>query len=208
MFYINQFMEITPKFIAAVAINISLFLIIPVTEDIYSIFDETKTVKPQQKTMVAEVVKPEKKPEKKQRKPNIRDVNTSRAQSAKNPMKLSFSPDLTNASSGDGVGIASNDLQTEVFEEGEVDAPATPVYRPQIPYPQQAKKLGIEGSVLIQFSVGRDGKVKTIERVEAPHPSFKKEARKSVEKWKFNPAEKDGIPVESRLRQSIDFNLE
>jgi protein TonB len=196
------------RFCVVLLINFSLFLIIPVSQNIFSLFiDENKSEAPQRK-VVAELVKPPKQKEQQEKKSHIRNVATSSARSMQDPMKFKIAPDLSIAGSGEGAVIASEEMHAEVFEEGEVDEPATPVFQPKPGFPEKARKLAIEGEVALTFIVGVDGKVASIESISSPHSSFNMEIRKALEEWKFKPALKKGVPVSSKMSIIMDFGLD
>lgn len=75
-------------------------------------------------------------------------------------------------------------------------------------YPRDALRRGQEGFVVVEFTVQTDGSTADIEVVESePRNAFDREAMRAVSRWKFEPALRDGRPVESRLQHTIDFNL-
>lgn len=75
-------------------------------------------------------------------------------------------------------------------------------------YPALALRKGIEGEVTVEFTVGVDGSVSDIEIVDAsPHGVFDAAARRAIAGWAFRPAVRDGKPVATRVRQTLDFSL-
>ena len=75
-------------------------------------------------------------------------------------------------------------------------------------YPRDALRRGQEGYVVVEFTVQTDGSTADIKVVESePRNAFDREAIRAVSRWKFEPALRDGRPVESRLQHTIDFNL-
>ncbi len=205
---IMQLFGMLVKGVVVLAINVSLFLVIPVSHSLFGMFDEKKEEEVDQKRIVAEFVRPKEEKPKEPPKTRLRSVDASQSQPLQNPMKFKFTPDLAMGGAGDGVGIANEEMSAEVFESGEVDQQATPVYQPYPDFPDRAKQLGVEGEVTVTFVVGVDGMVRSIEEVNAPHPSLSSEVRKTVSSWKFNPAMNKGVPVESRMRIILDFGLE
>ncbi len=77
----------------------------------------------------------------------------------------------------------------------------------RISYPEEAKKAGIEGTVFIEFIIGKDGSVNEIRVVRGVHPLLDKEAIRVIKltdgMWK--PAEQRGKPVESRFVVPVVF---
>jgi protein TonB len=73
-------------------------------------------------------------------------------------------------------------------------------------YPPQAKKRRAEGWVELQFMVGADGVPRQIEVVRAqPAGMFDRAAIQALSRWKFKPAERDGVAVEARAKTTIAF---
>lgn len=188
-------------------INFSLFIIIPASK---SLFD---TVKEQPKTsvqkkIVAEFIKPKNKEIKEVKEIRIRKVtSTASNRGLQNPMKFNITPDLAPAGNGDGVAIGQHNFKAEVFEEGDVDETIVPVALPPISFPPSARKLGIEGEVILLFVVDEEGKVSEIESIRAPHVSFAEQIQQEIKQWRFKPARKNGVPVKCKVKQTIQFSL-
>ena len=75
-------------------------------------------------------------------------------------------------------------------------------------YPEECRKQGIEGRVVIKFVVNKDGSIVDAEAVKSPHPALAAEALrvvKSMPKWK--PAKEGGKVVRSRFNIPILFRL-
>ncbi len=209
MGFMASLMNVGFKLIIVVGINLSIFAIIPLSQEAFKKLagEDSKNEAPKRR-IVAEVVK--KKPPKKEkvRKSRIRSVKSSSGKSLQGKMDFKLSPDLAVAGGGSGAAIETDGMTAEVFEEGDVENPAVAVYFPQPPFPKEAKNLAISGEVKIVFIVGGDGMVANIEEIEAPHPSFEREIRNTFSTWKFNPATNNGIPVQSRKSIIIEFSLD
>lgn len=78
-----------------------------------------------------------------------------------------------------------------------------------LPYPKAAIDARMSGTVVLRVLVGADGLPKQveIERSDAG-PILDESAKKSVLAWEFNPAEKDGQPVEQWVLVPINFSLD
>ena len=75
-------------------------------------------------------------------------------------------------------------------------------------YPEECRKKGIEGRVVIKFVVNKDGSIVDAEAVKSPHPALSAEALrvvKSMPKWK--PAKEGGKVVRSRFNIPIMFRV-
>ncbi len=89
------------------------------------------------------------------------------------------------------------------------DGDAVPLVRVPPHYPERALTRGVEGRVLIQFTIDRVGNVKEAFVVAAEPPSiFDRAALDAVELWKYNPKVVDGQAVERPgMKIAIPFRL-
>lgn len=75
-------------------------------------------------------------------------------------------------------------------------------------FPPDEQRAGRSGRVVVRVLVGVDGRVKDIARVSATSDSFYDVARKrALDKWRFKPATRDGIPVEAWREVAVSFVL-
>lgn len=80
--------------------------------------------------------------------------------------------------------------------------------RKNMKYPEECRKQGIQGRVVISFVVNKDGSIVDLETVRSPHPALAEEGLrvvKSMPKWK--PAKEGGKVVRSRFNIPIMFRL-
>ncbi|HPG28673.1 MAG TPA: TonB family protein [Myxococcota bacterium] len=90
------------------------------------------------------------------------------------------------------------------------DGEAVPLVRVPPHYPERALARGLEGRVLVEFTIGRTGDV-THAHVVAfePSPIFNDAALEAVRQWRYSPRVVDGEPVEQPgQRVSIPFRRE
>ena len=81
--------------------------------------------------------------------------------------------------------------------------------RKNMKYPEECRKQGIQGRVVISFVVNKDGSIVDLETVRSPHPALAEEGLrvvKSMPKWK--PAKENGKVVRSRFNIPIMFRLD
>jgi len=75
-----------------------------------------------------------------------------------------------------------------------------------IKYPEDLKKAGIEGKVILSILVGTNGTVKKVKVLESsPYDTLDKLAVKAAYKLKFKPALKNGKPISVWIRLPIIF---
>jgi protein TonB len=133
-----------------------------------------------------------------------------RMQIAKQDQQMQALPDIdipkldVPLSGGEGIFIG-NFQQVDKTAEGDI-IPVV-VIRPM--YPREAAMGGIEGWVKVEFTITETGTVKDARVVEAePARIFNREAIRAILKWKFKPRVVEGIAVERRATQIIDFTLD
>ena len=75
-------------------------------------------------------------------------------------------------------------------------------------YPSAARSAGISGTTVVGFIIEADGSVSSawVEQ-SSGNSSLDSAAVQSVQNWRFVPARQNGIPVQSRSRVPIIFNL-
>ena len=86
------------------------------------------------------------------------------------------------------------------------DSPATLVNQVAPEYPSSGRGAGW---VQLEFTIGVDGKVHDVSVVQAePMKMFEASAVKAVSRWTFQPATRDGAPIESHKQIKISFKPE
>lgn len=108
------------------------------------------------------------------------------------PMKMTLDVEL----SGIGLGVS--------------DGEYLPLVRPPPVYPRYAQSRGLEGYVIIEFTVTGSGKVINPLIIEAnPEGVFDNAALRAVKNYKYKPKMVDGAPVDvTGVRQKFTFKLD
>jgi len=75
-------------------------------------------------------------------------------------------------------------------------------------YPYVMQQFGIDARVTLEFVVDRDGAIRNPVVVESDSPAFDEPALKALLKWKFKPAEIDGVATKIIARQPIEFSMD
>jgi protein TonB len=87
------------------------------------------------------------------------------------------------------------------------DSDIIPLVRVLPQYPPQAASRGIEGWVIVEFTISAAGTVKDPVIVEyEPSSIFNRAMLRAIRKWKYKPKIVDGVPVERpgvRVRQNF-----
>ena len=90
------------------------------------------------------------------------------------------------------------------------DRDIIPLVRINPEYPARALSRGIEGWVIVQFTITPTGMVKDVVVVDAdPKNIFDDAAVKAVARWRYNPKVEEGVAVERvGVQTLISFKLE
>jgi periplasmic protein TonB len=81
-------------------------------------------------------------------------------------------------------------------------------YNPRPEYPDQARREGREGQVLLQVLVDEQGKSKWVEvNRSSGSEALDRAAAEAIKHWRFSPARYGNKSVESWVRIPIDFRL-
>lgn len=79
---------------------------------------------------------------------------------------------------------------------GGSDQDVVPLVRVEPEYPARAKQRGIQGWVVVQFTITPVGTVQGAEVIDSdPKMIFDQAALRAVRKWRYNPKIKNGVPV-------------
>jgi protein TonB len=90
------------------------------------------------------------------------------------------------------------------------DSDVAPIVRVLPVYPARAQERGIEGYVIVEFTIAADGTVKDAFVLESePSKIFDRAALRAIRKWKYKPKVEDGVAMErSGNRIRLPFELE
>lgn len=75
-------------------------------------------------------------------------------------------------------------------------------------YPEAARWRGIEGVVVVDYIIGKDGRVTDVKVLDEGHPLLAKAAVAAVKRWRFRPTIINGEAIEVIHKLSIVFSLE
>lgn len=90
------------------------------------------------------------------------------------------------------------------------DGEYLPIVKVQPVYPRRALSRGVEGYVIVEFTVTKNGTTKDLFVVESkPSGMFDRAALKAASKFKYKPRVVDGQPIEvPGVQNKISFKLE
>jgi protein TonB len=78
----------------------------------------------------------------------------------------------------------------------------------QVPiYPQDAKDAHVSGTVVLQATIGSDGRIHDLRVVSAPWPSLAASSLWAVLHWEYKPYMLNGEPVEVQTTVNVIYTL-
>ncbi|WP_028115602.1 energy transducer TonB [Ferrimonas senticii] len=135
--------------------------------------------------------------------PESTDIASAMAANMPAPDLGNFNADFSGGFNA-GLGDPSSVLA------GVGDGEAAPIVRIEPRYPAAAARQGVEGYVILNFTINEQGAVEDAVVVEGnPVRVFDREARRALAKWKYKPKLVDGVPVkqfDQQVRLSFEIN--
>ncbi len=92
-----------------------------------------------------------------------------------------------------------------VYNVGPDVSEPQPVKVTSPPYPDALRKFGVEGVVILQVIVGRDGHIYRPSVVQSLNADLDKIALQTVKAWQYYPAIKDNHPVDVQMSLDVMF---
>jgi protein TonB len=129
------------------------------------------------------------------------------------PPPLSFSPLAAPQSTGNLLyrnseeSPVARDSSRPVFSATEVDELPELTGELHLPYPDEMRRAGVSGLVVVQYVVGSDGRVdrRTVRVLASSHHAFVLAALQALRDGRFRPARRGGRPVAVLVQQTIRF---
>jgi TonB family protein len=66
----------------------------------------------------------------------------------------------------------------------------------------------IEGVVLLEGTIGTDGRMNSVRVTKSPHPELSRAALDAIEQWEFTPTLLNCVPIEVEMHATMNFRLE
>ncbi len=80
------------------------------------------------------------------------------------------------------------------------------LYRVEPEYPEDARRQGIEGAVVLDVRIGGDGAVQNAQLVSGP-PELAQASIGAVKQWRFQPRRVNGRGAPMQTRVTLNFKL-
>jgi len=94
-----------------------------------------------------------------------------------------------------------------IYTGKEVDKKARVLRKPEPKYTKDARKHGIEGTVILRVVFASTGRVTNIHVISGLPDGLTERAVKAAQKIKFKPATRDGKAVSMWMQLEYNFNL-
>jgi protein TonB len=146
-------------------------------------------------------------------------VVQTRQQEAQKPPDAQEMPKLPQAAQshiGGGVAVSvsmsapriGTNVDLNGVNIGVADGEYLPIVKVAPIYPARAAERGIEGYVIVEYTVTKDGTTKNVHVIKSTSSLFDHAAIESAQKYKYKPRVVDGEPVEvPGVRTKITFVL-
>jgi len=147
-------------------------------------------------------VKPKKPTPPKETQPPPKLIVEKQAKPTVNKIKIEIpNIDLPTIAGG---GPFLGNWQGNPLAEGDV----LPIVRIDPQWPREALAKGIEGYVVVEVTIASDGSVRGASIIESvPKRMFDRNVIRAVLKWKFKPRIINGVPVERKAIQTLEFKI-
>lgn len=115
-------------------------------------------------------------------------------------------PPVGNPGSGMGViELSPPPVPMPVLTDASLDTRFADQFQP--PYPPGKQRLGEEGKAVLRVLIGADGRVKKVEHVSGDEAFLEVSERQALRRWRFRPATRDGVPVETWKTMTVRFEM-
>ena len=105
-------------------------------------------------------------------------------------------------------GGPGRDLGSDPVDLSKLDRPPRARAQPAPIYPADLSRSGVEGTVVVEFLVDKEGNVYSPVVLRASHPGFIDSALCAIRRWKFEPGQSGGRRVRFRMSVPMVFTIE
>jgi TonB family protein len=108
---------------------------------------------------------------------------------------------------GFGDSKAAAPAEVKKRETGPAQTPVEILFKPKPEYTEEARKMKLEGEVLIRVQFTATGEVRVLDVVQGLGHGLDQNAIRAAQQIRFKPAQRDGQPVDSTATVHIVFQL-
>ena len=90
---------------------------------------------------------------------------------------------------------------------GDVKAPVV-IDRSEPSYTEAARKARVQGIVVVEAIIGKDGRVQDVKVVKPLPMGLAEQAEAAVKRWRFKPGTLNGQPVATIFNLTVNFKLD
>ena len=124
-------------------------------------------------------------------------------QAGTNSVKVDLQPRRPINSSPSGSGEVADATGRVRVSAGAAQILSRPV---EPNYPLLAKQMKVQGAVVLEALIGRDGNIQDLHILSGP-PILSSAAREAVKQWRFKPFLESGQAVETEARITVNFTI-
>jgi protein TonB len=119
-----------------------------------------------------------------------------------------FAVGIGNTLHGRASEVAADPASVEPYAGGGVSAQPRLLDQPAVAYPEAARRAGVEGPVVLLLRIDRTGRVVDASVLSEPGAGLGEAARTGALRFRFSPALREGVRVETEIRFTYTFVLE
>jgi|SRR5215217_3354322 len=126
----------------------------------------------------------------------------------------SFAAPVGNTAYGKAEGTAKDPKDVKGYSAPkytpiyQVDSEPTVASEVKVPYPEEARRAGIEGTVTLSITIDNEGRVVAAKVLSGPGYGLDEAARDAIKRFRFKPAIKKGEAVSTEMKYSYTFLLD
>jgi protein TonB len=98
-------------------------------------------------------------------------------------------------------------VPSAVFAQAKAEPPV-PVRMVAPDYPQELRREGVAGVVMVSCTIDEKGDVQDVTIEKSSNSTFDRPALAAVKKWKFKPAKLDGAAVAKKVTIPLKFSID
>ena len=88
----------------------------------------------------------------------------------------------------------------------DVEKPVS-LFAPQPEYTPEARAAEIQGDVLVEATIDRDGRIRALRVLEGLPMGLTEQAVAALSAWRFRPASRGGTPVVATFELTVTFRI-